>query len=249
MSGGTGRGEGAALLVPIGELLDDRGQGPSAGMDGGAHSAALRTIASWARGYLCNPHPDLGRSGDVCPWCPPSMNMALFWLCTIQGAPDRESWNESRILELIEAFHAREPRDGESTQFKTIVAVFPDLPSPQTIAGIHTRLKPFFLDSGLMLGEFFSGCIKPGIRNNAFHPLQAPVPLLVIREMLEVDIVFLANKVEFVAAYLRKHRDRGRLAISRLLKHPRSAGLSESEVAILRQTLGAPTSDSAPGGA
>jgi hypothetical protein len=235
------------VLVPVREILDGRYE-PSAGLNHSAHTAALQTIASWARDYLCNPHPDLGRSGDVCPWCPPSMDMGLFWLCTIQGAPDRDSWCEPTILELIEAFHAREPREGESTQFKTIVAIFPDLRTPETIAEIHARLKPFFLDSGLMLGEFFKGCSKSGIRNKAFRPLQSPVPLLVVREILEVDIVFLADRVEFVAAYLRKHRDRGRLAISRLLKHPRGAGLGAGELAILRKTLDANVPDMAPDG-
>jgi hypothetical protein len=169
------------------------------------------------------------------------MDMGLFWLCTIQGASARDACDD-RVLELIDTFYACEPTGGESTQFKTIVAIFPDLRSPEEITSIHARLKPFFLDTGLMLGEFFAGCSKHGIRNKAFRPLQAPLPLLVVREMLEVDIVFLADRLEFVAAYLRKHRDRGRLTISRLLKHGAGVGLGDSEIATLRQSLGSQSS-------
>jgi len=223
------------MLVPIEEIPEARSLG---GGGRARESDALQTVAHWAREYLCNPHPDLGRAGDVCPWCRPSIDLRLFWLCTIRGASDAGTWCDPPVLELIDAFHACAPGEGDSTQFKTILAIFPDLRDCGEIATVHARLKPSFLDSGLMLGEFFADCDKPGVRNRAFRPLRAPLPLLVVREMLEVDIVFLADRPEFVTAYLRKHRDRGRQAISRLLKHAAGVGFSDGEISNLKRSLG-----------
>ena len=69
---------------------------------------------------------------------------------------------------------------------------------------IHQRMNPFFLEKGLMFGEFFANNKKPGLRNADFHTLQSPLPLLVIRDMLPMDIVFLAEKPEFSQMYKLK---------------------------------------------
>jgi hypothetical protein len=81
--------------------------------------------------------------------------------------------------------------------------------APDYINGLHHRLKPSFVASGMMLGEFFHSCEKPGLRNPEFRPLRSPLPLLVIRPMVRQDIVFLSDRMEFIRAYLGVHQQAG----------------------------------------
>src|SRR5206468_3575708 len=43
-------------------------------------------VVEWARTYLCQPHPGLGREGPVCPYTEPSLERALFWLTFYSGS-------------------------------------------------------------------------------------------------------------------------------------------------------------------
>lgn len=69
-----------------------------------------------------------------------------------------------------------------------------------------------------MLGEFYPTCDKPGLRSKSYRPLRSPVPLLVVRQMIEPDIEFLLDKDEFAEAYLRVHRRRGLERLTRILE-------------------------------
>jgi hypothetical protein len=71
------------------------------------------------------------------------------------------------------------------------------------------RLKPLFVNDGLMLGEFHELNESPGLHNPDFRPLRSPIPLLAIRRMVYSDIVFLnrpsdppERRIRFLEAYL-----------------------------------------------
>ncbi|MFJ4143615.1 DUF6875 domain-containing protein [Pseudomonas sp. NPDC089734] len=214
-------------LVPISEAL--RGTSASS-----LHSESLTRIARWCVEYLCKPHPEVGRSGVVCPWTPAAMKRETFWLVDIytQGR-SREEINDD-ILSLIDSFKRQLPHEGNATQFKTIVGVLHGLEPSETVNTLHARLKPAFLDAGLMLGEFYEGCEKPGLRNQNFRPLRAPTPLLVVREMVEIDIAFLADRPAFIDAYLRQHGDRGKVAIRQVLNQNEKLAFTQTQIDALR---------------
>ena len=88
-----------------------------------------------------------------------------------------------------------------------------------------------------MLGEFYSTCKKPGLRNPGFRPLTSPIPLLVVREMVDFDIVFLADSQAYVNAYLKRHGAAGLETLERTLKHRERFDLSPDQVLILERTL------------
>ena len=80
---------------------------------------------------------------------------------------------------------------------------------PELIDGTKQALKPEFVRSGLMLGEFHADNRQPGLHNEEFHPLRSPVPMLVMRQMVPSDFAFLsraedspAARMEFLTAYL-----------------------------------------------
>ena len=217
-------------LIPIADLItaeheDDSTLNP------------LQQIARWSSDYLCKPSPEIGRPGVVCPWTPSAIKRETFWLTemTTRDRSDQEVCED--MLSLIDSFNRATPTEGDKTQFKTIVAVFPDIHPENKVDEFHALLKPAFLDAGLMLGEFYSHCQKPGLRNTRFRPLTSPLPLLVVREMVDFDIVFLADSQAYVNAYLKRHGAAGLETLERTLKNRDRFGLSPDQVLILEHTL------------
>jgi diguanylate cyclase (GGDEF)-like protein len=198
-------------LFPVAALfkLDSDGSLPGSTRE---DTVALLSIAKWAHEYLTNSHPDLGRSGQVCPWVQPSMRAGNFYLGVIRDAGADLARVEQIFAALLTHYLNMNPQGGREAQLKTIVTVFPDLSeedAPGVMPTLHERLKPMFLKQGLMLGEFYATCPKEGLRNPSFRPLRSPLPLLVIRAMVETDIAFLSNETRFAQAYLEKFRSAG----------------------------------------
>ena len=164
----------------------------------------LQEILQWGRDFLCQGHPDLGRSGAVCPYVPPALDKNLLWLASHRGLNSR-----SAIRQVIRGYRdwfvELEPTTWPAARFKAFIVVFPAVTpgdAPDVIDVVQRELKPQFVARGLMLGEFHPDCPSPGVRNPSFRPLRSPLPLLVIRHMLPMDFLFLDGEARFVTAYL-----------------------------------------------
>lgn len=175
-------------------------------------SAPLAQTLAWIRSFLAQPHPDLGRSGPVCPFTPTALSLDTIWLAEVGDA----TLDFARIRELLgeyrRRFLAAEPRDAGSIN-KAVLVVFPNLGANGSaiIDEVQFALKPDFVESGLMLGEFHATNRSPGLRNPAFFPLRSPVPMLAIRHIVETDLPFLrrpsdppARRAAYARAYLRQ---------------------------------------------
>jgi len=173
----------------------------------------MATIVEWVRTFLARPHPEVGRSGPVCPFTPAALALDTIWLTEVTDSdPD-----PARLIEVVgkyrDLFFDVEPREGSSAINKTILVVFPNLGSDAAalVDEVQKQLKPSFVDLGLMLGEFHSKNESPGLRNPDFRPLRSPVPMLAIRQMVETDLPFLRRyidepqvRVSFLRSYLRR---------------------------------------------
>jgi hypothetical protein len=210
--------------------------GPITGLPAGA-DVALRQVARWLEDWVSKPDPALGRTGEVCPWTRRTIDLGKLELVPV-GSNDADEVSE--ILQaLLERFVSTEPTRGADASFRSIVAIFhrlhPASAGPFMVAA-HSRSKPSFLARGLMLGEFYPTCDKPGLRNPTFRPLRSPVPLLVIRQMVEADVEFLLDKDEFVEAYLAAQRSRGVDRLQRVLEQ-RPPSLPQDRIVALRRIV------------
>src|SRR5688572_63836 len=125
-----------------------------------AHEARLRTVLAWAREYLCEPHPDLGRTGNVCPYAQGSLDRATFYLAVQEGADPDPLAVADRLRGYRDWFTDLSESTGGARMYHTILMVFPDLPSQRTAAlvdGLQSHLKDEFVARGLMIGEFHDG--------------------------------------------------------------------------------------------
>ncbi|MFZ5638009.1 MAG: DUF6875 domain-containing protein [Pseudomonadota bacterium] len=173
----------------------------------------LGAIVSWVRRFLARPHPDVGRAGPVCPFTPMALELDTIWMTEIVDAePDPQ-----RIQDVVEQcrqmFLDAEPREGAMAINKVFMIVFSSLDASAAplIDAIQARLKPGFVDVGLMLGEFHARNDTPGLRNAEFRPLRSPIPMLVIRHMVESDLPFLKREIDapqvrgsYLRSYLRR---------------------------------------------
>ena len=166
----------------------------------------LRQTVLWAETFLCNPHPQLGRTGAVCPYTEFSMRENLLWLTICRGEKLSTEDVYNSVMRYRDWFLEIEPCSGKQAQFKTILIIFPDIQAedaPKIIDVVQQELKPEFVAKGIMVGQFHPSCLESGLWNQDFHPLQAPVPLLAIRHMVLTDFPFLKSDKRFIFSYIK----------------------------------------------
>jgi hypothetical protein len=154
---------------------------------------SMEILSNWVLEYLCTPHPSLGRAGPVCPFTRQSIEKGKFWIATISNA----QFESDEIVELIDGY-----RDlflelpSKDLMDKTIILALPGLNGETCgpkVDDLQKKLKPHFVNQGLMIGQFYSSCMESGLWNEQFHPLQSPIPLLAIRHMVPSDFPFLVG--------------------------------------------------------
>jgi hypothetical protein len=174
----------------------------------------MRTV-TWCEDFLGRPHPMVGRRGNVCPFIPEALMRSSLKFAVValhRRGVDSVVEIEDMVEACREHFLAKEEADGNIDIFGSLILIFPDITSeeaPAVIDRTQRKLKPGFVQEGLMLGEFHSLSDTPGLRSRDFRPLRSPIPLLAIRHMVESDVDFLmalndaaATRVKSLKAYL-----------------------------------------------
>jgi len=162
-------------------------------------------ILAWARRYLVHSHPELGRSGPVCPYTQPSLHKGLFHLAALTetGGADiadavegLRSWYEKLAAELTD----------QDRELLTLLLVLPhlDRESSAALDEVQRRAKDRFVADGVMIGQFHPACEAPGLWNPHFKALRAPVPLLAVRRLVVFDLPFLMDTAVHAENYLRQ---------------------------------------------
>lgn len=172
-------------------------------------SKDLAKVISWIEHFLSNPHADLGRAGDVCPFARTAMlkQSIEFYLNHSESVQDL-----SRDIEMhMEQFH-RSDTDHDIYRCRIVVPTHLE-EAASAVEYVQKRLKPGFVERRLMVGQFYRGCEEPGLWNRHFRPLQSPVPLIAIRHMVPTDIAFLYNNERYTRTYLEEFGRRGHIAL------------------------------------
>lgn len=163
------------------------------------HSAD-RTLPEWITRHLMAPHPDLGRDGPVCPFVHHSAARHGIWAGVAPGNPPADRMH-AIVDDAIEAYGDL-VRDGHN--HPALVILFPELTDCGRIDDVHGERKTEVVCRGWMLGQFYPGCTVPGLWNRQFHPLDAPLPMLVLRPMMSTDFPFLVARSDWLYAYLTR---------------------------------------------
>jgi len=171
----------------------------------------LLEMMQWTKDFVARPHPDVGRLGPVCPFVPHAIKSNSMRL----GVLRTKNLDISQIAEIVlryrDIFRELEPQAGAAALRKTLLLIVPDIDiedAPKIIDSVQKKVKPFFVEIGLMIGEFHMRTESPGLHNPNFRPLRSPIPMFVLRNMVEVDIVFLQDqdlrlRIKYLEAYLQ----------------------------------------------
>ncbi|MEH2150857.1 DUF6875 domain-containing protein [Nostoc sp.] len=173
----------------------------------------LIEIIEWVKNFLGRPHPNLGRPGAVCPFVPLSLKSNSIRLAVIHT---KDLYPE-QLAEVVgcyrDIFLEMDAKEQELAINKAFLLIFPDIhieDAPKLIDSVQQQLKPLFVESGLMIGEFHKRNESPGLHNPNFRPLRSPIPLLAIRFMVEADLPFLQSpadphlRIRYLEAYLKR---------------------------------------------
>ncbi len=162
----------------------------------------VATLIEWASEYLVQPHPELGRSGPVCPYARGSLTRRRFYVNIVQGTPRTAAELAFAIRPFRDWFLELAPREHPDGIFTTILNAFPGLHDHALVDEAQRALQAIFVKDGLMVGEFHDGPPdKPGLWNPQWRPLLSPVPLLAIRHMVPTDLPFLTSSPELLDAH------------------------------------------------
>ncbi|MGW4773968.1 DUF6875 domain-containing protein [Nocardia sp. NPDC004278] len=167
-----------------------------------AHPRAAE-LRRWTREYLCQPHPDLGRTGPVCPYTSRAITNRFLWAAFIEGRSINAGVLTAVVDDLYDLFPALPPREEPDSKLKAVLVVFPDLTEYEDIDTVQIEQKSRFVEKGLMLGQFYPGCTAPGLHNPDFPALDAPLPMLAVRYMAPTDFPFLNTRHEWMDSYLK----------------------------------------------
>ncbi|MBX9259512.1 hypothetical protein H1Q63_37300 [Desmonostoc muscorum CCALA 125] len=170
-------------------------------------------IVEWTKNFLGRPHPHLGRPGAVCPFVPHSLRTNSIRLAVIHTKDLYPEQIENIVKRYRDIFLEIDVKEQELTISKAFLLIFPDIhidEAPELIDSVQQKLKPLFVESGLMIGEFHKRNESSGLHNPNFRPLRSPIPLLAIRFMVEADLPFLQSpadphlRIRYLEAYLKR---------------------------------------------
>jgi len=172
----------------------------------------LIEVMEWVKSFLARHHPDLGRPGPVCPYVPHAFKSNSIEMAVVRTKNCELKQIEEMVRNYRDIFLETAIKQKEATTTKAFLLIFPDVhieDTTQIIDSIQQKLKPLFVESGLMIGEFHKRTQSPGLHNPNFRPLRSPVPLLAIRFMGEFDLPFLQSpddphlRIRYLEAYLK----------------------------------------------
>jgi hypothetical protein len=142
----------------------------------------------------------------VCPFLRQAAVADAFCVGISEAGPQDEEATFALVRGLFNDLY-QIPADRERRALRSIVIGFPNCTGPDGVAmleRIYKRHKYFTLARMQMIAFFHSDCDTPGLWNPHFKPMQAPMPVIGARFLVEQDAVFAAKYKLMVPTYLMR---------------------------------------------
>lgn len=180
------------------------------------HLQIANELLEWSHQYLVSDNPNIQRpvgSQATCPFVASSIENDSYYMVfhpEVNGRNERAI--EDLMLSYVDQFKAMRPFEPSKYLRKALLVVFPELSKgdAHVLDIVHSRIKPKFVEQGLMVGQFHPNCDERGIHNLAYRVSVAPYPLIAIRHMALHDIVFLGRDENYFPYYNARFGDRFR---------------------------------------
>jgi hypothetical protein len=164
----------------------------------------MKKLLAWIEMYICQPHYQLGRTGAVCPFVRLSLEkgaLSMSFHYEIDGS--RVNTLKRTIYGYAARFLEFPFSDERDRELLALLVIFPNIPEKRAdvIDVVHAQLKTYFVQRGLMLGQFHPNCPESAAHNPFFRASVSPFPLFAIRYMALHDILFLSKQEQWFAEY------------------------------------------------
>lgn len=168
---------------------------------------------AWINRFIMQPHPDLGRKGPVCPFAQPAREARAIHFCAFDVGEMSFDVFIDVMMRLTSFFDRVGGNTSERSDLLSL-CVFPRNLRAESyykfVDCAHSMLKPFYMNAGLMLGEFHPLSVVRGAHSERIFPMRSDVPIFVIRSIALHDILFidrqsgaLAVRIHELECYLR----------------------------------------------
>ncbi len=152
----------------------------------------MTTARDWLAAYTPSPHPELGRSGVVCPYMVKALrrdhvHMVEFDACEGDAAL------MALARQLLDQLRVKAQALGPDRIYLVNMVVpygRPDEEIRAMVGRVHQALKPEWVEAGYMLGDFWPDHETIGLHNDDFRPFTSPLPLLGMRHIVPADLFF-----------------------------------------------------------
>lgn len=178
-------------------------------------SEAARRMAQgwkWVTEHTPRPNPDLGRSGLVCPYMMRALRRDYVHMETFDATGGQQALIE-RANQLRENMHSRGLGMGPDQMYLVSIVVPYGLPEAELrtlVMETHDALRPDFVRSGYVPGDFWPQHSTVGLHSDTFRPFNSPIPMLGMRMMVPADLAFFTKherSPERRMTYLELYRD------------------------------------------
>ncbi|OGJ55705.1 hypothetical protein A3D88_04280 [Candidatus Peribacteria bacterium RIFCSPHIGHO2_02_FULL_52_16] len=169
---------------------------------------AFEEVRPYVEKFLCAPHPF--REGVVCPFVPSALkhNRIFFTTCA-----ENDSFHEhaTRIRHCVNFYLASK---NEQKGFGALIILFPKEYDTDRLLELHFQNKEECVLESLMLGALYDTNPASSLHSRDYFPLRTPTPVLVIRDMVVSDLVFLdprryniLQRLKFLEAFANAFKD------------------------------------------
>lgn len=175
-----------------------------------AERAWLFEMMRWIKDEICQPHPDLDRRGDLCPFVRPALKQNLLFIEESDLDDRDEMLLESFLLESSKTFLETPPLPPQrNCIYKSLLVAFPTMAREKAIMlqSVRRSIKPTLLGTGLTCGEFYPWSEDRSVRSKDFPVARSPVPCIAIRYLSPHDIIFLRSQPELLEIYVQQYPD------------------------------------------
>ncbi len=136
----------------------------------------FQTVKNWADNWLSKSHPNLGRTGAVCPYSGASIKKNLFRVAFVRGNNLDHDKLVGLLDEIAAAFPVLPPAAGPESIYKAVVVVFPEVTDFGQIDAVQAECKTTFVERGLMVGQFYPGHQQGGFAQPVLPGVGRTVP-------------------------------------------------------------------------
>ena len=174
---------------------------------GTAQMPWLPEVIDWLYNTVGKAHPQIQRSGALCPFVPPALDRDLLFLMIAEDISYDLPAMVGYLERVRDTFLATPPNPPQKDAvYKSLLVVFPDVPKaqPDLLKQVRIALKPSLLQHGITCGEFYPTNEDRSVRNSDYRIAESPVHLIAFRYLTPHDDLFLKSQPDLYPIFLQR---------------------------------------------